>query len=145
MTKDRSMDILAEFDEFFEDSEFRDAYQDAEFRAQLIADLRAFRKARGLSQTHVAATMTTTQSAVSDFERGETDPYLSTIQRYVRAIGARLRIVLDTPDSNVTRVSSTTPSPYAQVKTTLRTSATQNEVLATAPSEHPTPYTRTTA
>lgn len=131
------MDILADFDEFFEDSEFQQAFEDAEFRAQLAADLRAIRKAAALSQKDVAKAMKTSQSAVSDFERGETDPYLSTVQRYLRAVGARMRIILDSPHSNVARLNTT--SPYARMNTTVHVTTTKEHV-ATADSR-PTPYT----
>jgi transcriptional regulator with XRE-family HTH domain len=36
--------------------------------------------------------MRTTQSAISDLENGSTDPRLSTLQRYARAVGCQLEI-----------------------------------------------------
>jgi predicted transcriptional regulator len=41
----------------------------------------------GLSQTVVAARMGTSQSALARIEAGESDPRLSTIERYAQAIG----------------------------------------------------------
>lgn len=95
-----------DFDELVDDPEIRAAMDDAEERLAITDALRASRTKSGLSQKHVAAEMGTTQSAVSDFERGETDPHLSTIQRYARATGARVRVLIDRPDSNVTTVAS---------------------------------------
>jgi transcriptional regulator with XRE-family HTH domain len=46
---------------------------------------------QGLSQTAVARRMGTTQSAVSDLERSGSDPRVSTLMRYARALGAPLR------------------------------------------------------
>ncbi|MFI6762455.1 helix-turn-helix domain-containing protein [Micromonospora sp. NPDC050417] len=41
--------------------------------------------------------MQTTQSAVSDLENGCVDPHLSTLQRYARAVTARLIVGIDMP------------------------------------------------
>jgi transcriptional regulator with XRE-family HTH domain len=47
-----------------------------------------------MSQKQVAQAMQTTQSAVSELEGGATDPRLSTLQRYARAVGAELTVHL---------------------------------------------------
>ena len=99
-----------DFDELVDDPEIRAAMGDAEERLAITEALRASRTQSGLSQKYVAAEMRTTQSAVSDFERGETDPQLSTIQRYARATGAKVRILIDRPGN----VTSMVP-PYASV------------------------------
>ena len=39
--------------------------------------------------------METTQSAISELEGGSTDPRLSTLQRYARAVGAHLQVRLN--------------------------------------------------
>jgi transcriptional regulator with XRE-family HTH domain len=52
---------------------------------------------QGISQAEVASAMGTTQSAVSDLERGATDPRLSTLQRYARAVGCVLHIGIRSP------------------------------------------------
>ena len=77
--------------------EERAAYDDERHRAELLRRMAARRS--GLSQGRVAERMGTTQSAVSDLENGKTDPYLSTLQRYARAVDARLdvQVVVDTP------------------------------------------------
>jgi transcriptional regulator with XRE-family HTH domain len=87
-------DELDEFiDEQSNDPEFLQALRDAEARSALRRQLITARKAMKLSQTDVAKCMDTTQSAVSDFENGETDPQLSTFQRYARAVCGQLQVV----------------------------------------------------
>jgi len=85
-----------DFDTYLEhrlaDPEFRAAYEDAKARSDLLRRFVARRKVRSISQAAVAAQMGTTQSAVSDLEAGSTDPRLSTLQRYARAIGCRLDV-----------------------------------------------------
>ena len=48
------------------------------------------RVALGLSQTEVAARMGTSQSAVARLESGDADVRLSTLERYVAALGQQL-------------------------------------------------------
>jgi DNA-binding XRE family transcriptional regulator len=93
------LDDIVDFDAFGADPELARAIQDAEHRSALRATLIAQRKAAGLKQKDVAVAMQTTQSAVSDFERGGTDPQLSTLQRYARAVGARVvvRACIESP------------------------------------------------
>ena len=50
------------------------------------------RRARRMSQDELARTMETTQAHVSRLER-RADLYLSTLRRYIRALGGELRIV----------------------------------------------------
>ncbi|MEU8014597.1 helix-turn-helix transcriptional regulator [Micromonospora parva] len=72
--------------------DLEDAFADAEHRLRLIKELVALRRTAKLSQAEVARRMGTTQSAVSALEGGEHDPYLSTLQRYARAVRARLDV-----------------------------------------------------
>jgi transcriptional regulator with XRE-family HTH domain len=60
----------------------------SEERGRLLADLTARRQAAGLSQTEVAARMSTSQSAVARLEAGEGDLRMSTLERYAAAIGS---------------------------------------------------------
>jgi transcriptional regulator with XRE-family HTH domain len=76
--------------------EVRAALDDAKAAERLIDCLIAAREARHLSQTKVAERMETTQPAISKFERAGGDPRLSTLQRYARAVGLKLRIVAGT-------------------------------------------------
>lgn len=74
------------------DDAFRDSYEDAEERDRLIDALIALRHTRHLTQSEVARHMGVRQNTVSGFENEATDPRLSTLQRYARAVGSRLRL-----------------------------------------------------
>lgn len=63
----------------------------------LLHALIILRRTLGLSQAVVAERMGVSQAAVSQFERVGTDPHLSTIRRYARAIGAMVHHKVD-PD-----------------------------------------------
>jgi len=84
------------------DPEVDAARHDAGARARLVRALVRVRASGHLTQREVAGRMKTTQSAVSDLEKGVTDPRLSTLQRYARAINCRLdlELVEDAPDSS---------------------------------------------
>ncbi|MGO9344257.1 MAG: helix-turn-helix domain-containing protein [Acidimicrobiales bacterium] len=62
----------------------------ADRRRALAGTLAARRTEMGLSQTEVAARMGTSQSAVARLESGDADVRLSTLERYVAALGERL-------------------------------------------------------
>ena len=62
---------------------------------QLVRELARIREQRGLSRADVAATMGIHRSGVSRFERGESDPRLSTILRYAHAAGAVVHIKVE--------------------------------------------------
>jgi transcriptional regulator with XRE-family HTH domain len=68
----------------------RAAVEDAEQRELLIDKVVRLRKESGMSQAEVARRMNTTQSSVSEFEKATVDPRISTLQKYVRAIGSRI-------------------------------------------------------
>lgn len=59
-------------------------------RRALSSALADERVALGLSQTEVAARMGTSQSAVARLESGDADVRLSTLERYVAALGQQL-------------------------------------------------------
>ena len=69
---------------------------------ELIAEmpLHELRRARELSQEHLAQEMKQSQSAISRLER-RTDMYLSTMRRYVRALGGELEIIARFPEGSV--------------------------------------------
>jgi len=90
-------DLDAFIEEQSHDPAFAAAYEDAQSRAELLASCVRLRKESGRTQAEVADAMGTTQSAVSDLEAGATDPRLSTLQRYARAVGACLDVVLRQP------------------------------------------------
>lgn len=52
------------------------------------------RRAHGLEQAEVGARMGVSQSAVSQFERHDSNPTLATVRRYALAVGARLDITV---------------------------------------------------
>jgi transcriptional regulator with XRE-family HTH domain len=76
------------------DPAFAGALADARTRRELIARLAGERQATGFTQSDVATSMGTTQSAVSDLEGGLTDPRLSTLQRYARAVGTQVNVTV---------------------------------------------------
>ena len=84
----RSMEHLLD-----EDVEFRAGYDDAVERERMIAALVERRNKAGLSQKQVAKAMGVGQSTISQFE-GSTDPRLSTMQRYARAVGAQTHFLV---------------------------------------------------
>jgi ribosome-binding protein aMBF1 (putative translation factor) len=61
----------------------------------LLRSLADRRRELGLSQTLVAAKMGTSQSALARLEGGESDPRISTIERYALAIGSELELRTD--------------------------------------------------
>jgi len=71
-------------------------------KASLLAELSLaeVRRARQVTQEEVAAMLNTTQSAVSRLEH-QTDLYVSTLKKYVEAVGGRLQIVAEFPDATI--------------------------------------------
>ena len=64
--------------------------------AQRVRDMLVkLRKMQVLSQTDVAKRMKVSQPTISEFENESGDVYLSTLQRYARAVGARLVIAVE--------------------------------------------------
>lgn len=80
-----------------ENPEVRAAYEDGLETHKILDSLVALRRALRLTQTAVARRMGVKQPAVSEFENEASDPRLSTIQRYARAVEGRIRIVLELP------------------------------------------------
>ena len=90
-----------DFDAYLEaalkDPEYRAAYEDANARGRLLDSLVHLRKAMGLTQTEVARRMGVRQPMVSGLENEGSDPRLSTLQRYARAVETRLQVVATRP------------------------------------------------
>jgi transcriptional regulator with XRE-family HTH domain len=64
---------------------------EANLRARrLLRSLAERRRKLGLSQTAVAGRMGTSQSALARLEGGESDPRVSTVERYALAMGQEL-------------------------------------------------------
>jgi hypothetical protein len=67
---------------------------DAEVRAELLEmDLADLRREAGLTQVDASANAEMTQSQLSRFERGDGDRLISSLRRYVEALGGQLEIV----------------------------------------------------
>ena len=67
-------------------------------KATMLGELR---RALDLTQTTLAERLDVTQENVSQIERGEADVRLSTLDRYVTALGGTLEIVATFPDRTV--------------------------------------------
>lgn len=78
-----------------ENPDFRHAYEDAATRARVTDELLAARRGQSLTQTAVATRMGIQQPTVSQFEAADSDPRISTLQRYARAVGMQVVITLE--------------------------------------------------
>lgn len=74
------------------------AIEDAETIEGLTQGLYQRRKQRGHTQREVGEYVGLGQSSISDIDRGCTDPSLSVLMLYARAVGCRLGINLDGRD-----------------------------------------------
>ena len=77
-----------------QDPAFREAYEDAQTRERLIDCLVNMRHQRGMKQTQVGQAMGVGQPTISGLETEGSDPRISTLQRYARALGSRLHLGL---------------------------------------------------
>lgn len=90
------------------DPERRAQIESATRAMSLGLRLRDLRKDGGLSQVELATRMGISQEAVSKIELGD-DTRVSTIERYVTALGAQVRILVDTPGRGTTELMVATP------------------------------------
>ncbi len=75
---------------------------------KLIAEektLRQIRKAREYSQVTLSELLDMNQGDLSRFER-RTDAYLSTIRRYIEAMGGTLELIATFPDTGPVRIAN---------------------------------------
>jgi transcriptional regulator with XRE-family HTH domain len=72
------------------DADFPRLLAAAERSRALMKQLAAVRVGSGISQVEVARQMKTSQPAVARLEAGESDPRLSTVERYAGVVGQRL-------------------------------------------------------
>lgn len=79
-------------DEVLKDPEARATFDEAQARHAIIDELVRRRKAAGITQTKLAEMLGIGQSTVASFESETSDPMLRSMQRYARAIGARISI-----------------------------------------------------
>lgn len=96
-----------------------------EYKASMLGDLR---REFDLTQVIVADRLNVTQENVSQIERGEADVRLSTLSRYVEALGGRLEVRAAFPEQTVALdvgEAATTRRRRARVKATEGTSASR--------------------
>lgn len=74
---------------------FRDGYEALEEEFSLASMLIAARTGARLTQAELANRMGTSQSTIARLESGTSKPSLSTLRRYAKATGARLKIALE--------------------------------------------------
>ena len=80
-----------------------EAQQRAKKKTSLMLEampLQELRQARALSQDEMAKTLGVKQAAVSKLER-RTDMYLSTLRKFIEAMGGNLEIVAHFPEGDV--------------------------------------------
>ncbi|MGA2451061.1 MAG: helix-turn-helix transcriptional regulator [Polyangiaceae bacterium] len=85
---------------WMKESGFKGGYDSLEDEFALASKLIEARSPAGLTQAEVAERMGTSQSTVARLESGGAKPSLSTLKRFAKATGARVRI---TPEANPTR------------------------------------------
>jgi transcriptional regulator with XRE-family HTH domain len=76
------------------DPSYRRAFDDASSRRRLIDFLAECRAQRGMSQTRLARATGMSQSAISEFEKGVSEPRIASVQRWARAFGLRFELQL---------------------------------------------------
>lgn len=106
-------DLVDLIEESSLDVDFRHAFEDAEDRSEMLRNLVQARKRQPISQADVARLMGTTLSSVSDLEGGAGDPQLSTLQRYARAVNARLSVEVGV--SPIETVATATAQPWLAI------------------------------
>ena len=77
------------------DDDYRREYDALEEEFALASALIAARSQAGLTQEELAEKMDTSQSAIARMESGRVIPSGSTLKRFARATGTRLRITFD--------------------------------------------------
>jgi transcriptional regulator with XRE-family HTH domain len=92
--KSRTRGTEDSFEDLLASRDFTEHFEDAGVRAKVLRGLLNARRLCERTQGQVAKAMGTTQSAVSELEGGGTDPRLSTLQRYARAVGARVDVAV---------------------------------------------------
>jgi transcriptional regulator with XRE-family HTH domain len=86
------------------DAKYRQEYEALEEEFALASAMIGARKRAGLTQEELAREMDTSQSAIARMESGRTLPSGSTLKRFARATGTRLRITFEpTPPSKRAR------------------------------------------
>jgi transcriptional regulator with XRE-family HTH domain len=97
-TVERDDDVAADLDDRVHPTagqhpEFQAAASDTRDRLDFLNDFARLRRRMRISQKEIARRMSTTQSAISELEKGIVEPRISTVQRYARILGYRIRLV----------------------------------------------------
>ncbi len=90
MTKTIPLSKLS--DEWFKDPEFVREYEALEEEFALARALIGARANAGLTQEEVAQRMGTTQSVIARLEGGRSKPSTTTLAKFAKATGTRLRV-----------------------------------------------------
>lgn len=93
---------------------FASLVEAAERRQAFARELAERRRERGISQTQIAARMRTSPSIVSRLESGS-DVKLSTMEKYVAALGYELVLAAPTPPAKPARSHRRKPRPREKV------------------------------
>lgn len=93
---------------------------------ELLEHLIGLREANRLSQEQVAERMGVSQSAVSQFERYDSNPKLSTVRRYALAVGARIHHQVENDYMSVRTPPVTVPRPVVPKATIPRGTASES-------------------
>jgi transcriptional regulator with XRE-family HTH domain len=83
--------------------EYRREYEALEEEFSLTAALIEARSRAGLTQEQVASRMKTTQAVVARLEGGGSKPSTTTLEKYARATGTRLRITFEPEPAQLSR------------------------------------------
>jgi transcriptional regulator with XRE-family HTH domain len=95
----RPLDDADEFESYLQDAlkdpAYRAGYEDAMRLHKLLDELVVRRKDLGLTQKQVADRMGVRQPTISGFETEASDPKVTTIQRYARAVDACVHFMME--------------------------------------------------
>ena len=89
--------LAQQFWDQFTDEEKQEIQQRADERIAEFRNLQALRQSAGLTQRKVCEELDMTQGNLSRLERNS-DMLLSTLQKYVAAIGGKLHLTVELPD-----------------------------------------------
>lgn len=73
---------------------YKDQYWYAKTKAAIARVLRSLRDLEGVTQADLAEGILTSQSAVSDLEKGDVDPQITTLFRFAEVCGCDVEIII---------------------------------------------------
>ena len=73
---------------------YKDQYWYSKFIKQTARVVKSIRDLEGITQADLAKEILTSQSAISDIEKGDTDIQLTTLLRYAEACGCDVEILI---------------------------------------------------